>query len=244
MAGLLSDPRALDQTDPGADPNAPDPAGGGAPAPPADPNASTVPDDQGEQATPEEQAKYEEFVKTGYEMMYAGGKVNPGVMKMLDNDPSDLIEALGNGDEFKQFSPLVALAATAAIITLKVCEKTGEKDGVIILHGGKAIMEDLVEVAGKAGIKDYSEEEMNQAFHMGADLFRHTAEQKGLLDMGQAKQEWGEITAADKAGTLGDLIPPLKPMTKLEASMQPGQQQPDPNAVPPVDPNAGGANAP
>lgn len=239
MAGLLKDPRILDQppqppqandpTDPGADPNAPDPAGGGAPAPPADPNASTVPDDQGEQATPEEQAKYEEFVKTGYGMMYAGGKVSPAVLKMLDDDPTDLIAALGNGDEFKQFSPLVALAATAAIITLKVCEKTGEKDGAIIMHGGKAIMEDLVEVAGKAGIKDYSEEEMNQAFHMGADLFRHAAESKGILDMSQAKEEWGQITAADKAGKLDDLIPQLKGAEPQEAG--------DPSAM-------GGANGP
>src|SRR5947207_781737 len=107
MAGLLKDPNAIDQTDPGADPNAPDPAGGAAPAPPVDPNAApvdpnapdgqgaTVPDDQGEQATPEEQAAYEEFVKTGYDLMYKGGKVNPGILKMLDDDPTDLIQALG-----------------------------------------------------------------------------------------------------------------------------------------------------
>lgn len=189
MDGLLDDPRALDQ--------------------PAD-ASDTVPDEQGEPATPEEQAAYEEFVKTGYDLMYAGGKVNPGVMKMLDEDPSDLIAALGDSDEFKQFSPVVALAATAAIITIKTCEKTGEKDGAIILHGGKAILEDLVEVAGKAGIRDYSEEEMGQAFHMGADLFRQAAEAKGLVDMDQAKQEWGEITTADKEGRLGDVIPQLK----------------------------------
>lgn len=232
MAGLLKDPNALD-------PSAPPPAA----APPAAPDeeqGETVPDnEEGEQASPEEQAKYEEFVKTGYALMYAGGKVNPGVMKMLDDDPSDLMAVLDGTDALKEFSPIVALAATAAIITIKVCEKTGEKDGTIILHGGKAILEDLVEVAGKAGIRDYSEEEMGQAFHMGADLFRHAAEAKGLVNMDQAKEEWGQITAADKEGKLGDLIPQLKPATDMEAQ---ANQQPDPNA-PPVDPNAGGANA-
>lgn len=223
MAGLLKDPNAIDQ---------PDPAGGTPPADPnaapADPNAGdTVPDDQGEQASPEEQAAYEEFVKTGYGLMYAGGKVNPGVIKMLDDDPTDLIQALGNADEFKQFSPIVALAATAAIITIKTCEKTGQKDGTIILHGGKAILEDLVEVAGKAGIRDYSEQEMGQAFHMGADLFRQAAEAKGLVNMDQAKEDWSTITAADKVGKLGDVIPQFK---GLPTDQQPQDQ-------------AGGANA-
>lgn len=214
MPGLLNDPEALDSgAPPPADPNAPDPAGG-APAPPADPNAApeengeTVPDnEQGEQASPEEQARYEEFVKTGFDLMYKGGKVSPDIMKMLDDDPSDLTAVLDSPEELKQFSPVVALAATAAIITLKVCEKTGEKDGAIILHGGRAILDDLSQIALQAGIKEYSQDEVNQAMHMGADLFRHAAEPLGLVNADEAKQEWGQITAADKEGKLGQVIP-------------------------------------
>lgn len=207
MPGLLNDPNALDPTDPGADPNAADPAGGAPPAPPQDGQSSTVPDDHGEQASPEEQARYEEFVKTGFDLMYKGGKVNPDVMKMLDDDPSDLTAVLDNPEELKQFSPVVALAATAAIITLKVCEKTKEKDGAIILHGGRAILDDLSQIALQAGIKEYSQDEVNQAMHMGADLFRHAAEPLGLVNTDEAKQEWGQITAADKEGKLGQVIP-------------------------------------
>lgn len=172
--------------------------------------SETVPEDAGvEEATPEEQARYEEFVKTGYGFMYEGGKFNPGVLKLLDEDPSDLMSVLENAEELQEFSPVVALAAAAALITLKACEKTGEKDGAIIMHGGKAILEDLVEIAGKAGMRDYSEEEMGQAFRMGADLFREAAAEQGIIDIEQAKGEWDEIVAADKEGRLGEVIPQL-----------------------------------
>lgn len=218
MAGLINDPNALDQPYPKAGPDDPGPSG-----------ADTVPDDEGEQATPEEQAAYEEFVKTGYELMYKGGEINPDVVKMLDDDPSDLTAVLGDAEEMKQFSPVVALAATAVIITLKACEKTGEKDGTIILHGGKAILEDLVEIAGKAGIRDYSEEDMAQAMRMGADLFREAGEKAGIVNLDEAKGEWGEITAADKEGRLGDVIPQF---AGAAAQEQQGQQQPSPGGPP------------
>lgn len=220
MPGLLNDPNAID---PGAAQTSAPPA----PPPQGEEQGETVADDeQGEQASPEEQAKYEEFVKTGYDLMYSGGKVNPDVIKMLDDDPSDLTAVLGSADELKQFSPVVALAATAAIITLKTCEKTGEKDGTIILHGGKAILEDLVEVAGKAGIHDYSEEDMANAMRMGADLFREAGAKAGIVNLDEAKGEWGEITAADKEGKLGQVIPQF-------AGMADQQQQPQDQGGPP-----------
>lgn len=204
MAGLL-DPNAMKDAPPQEEP----------PAPEAE--AATVSDDaEMEEATPEEQARYEEFVKAGYGVMYEGGEVNPAILKMLDEDPSDLMEVLQNAEEMQQFSPVVALAATAAIITLKACEETGEKDGAIIMHGGKAILEDIVEVAEKAGIREYSEDDMANAFRMGADLFREAAAEKGIIDLDQAKQEWGEIEAADKEGRLGEVMPQLAKAQVME----------------------------
>lgn len=171
--------------------------------------SETVPDEAGEAASPEEQAAYDEFVKTSFSVMYEGGEVRPGILKMLDEDPADLMAVLDNAEELQQFTPVVALAATAAIVTLKTCEETGEKDGTIILHGGTAILEDLVEIAGKAGLHDYSEEEMTEAMRMGADLFREAAAEAGIVNLDEAKGEWDEITAADKEGRLGDVLPQL-----------------------------------
>lgn len=220
MPGLM-DPGMLDQQ------GAPPPAA----APPEQPapdeeQGETVPDDEGaEQATPEEQASYEEFVKAGFGFMYKGGKINPNILKMLDDDPSDLMSVLQSSDELKEFSPIVALAATATIITLKACEETGEKDGTIIMHGGKAILEDLVEIAGKAGVKDYSQDDMANAFRMGADLFREAAAEKGIVDLDQAKQEWGEIQTADKEGQLGKVLPQLADAKVAEAPEQEAQPE-------------------
>lgn len=215
MPGLLNDPNAID-------PRAGDQMPASAPT-----GSDTVSDEEGgEQATPEEQAKYEEFVKTGYELMYSGGKVNPAILKMLDDDPSDLVSVLGDAEEMQKFSPVVALAATATIITLKACEKTGEKDGTIILHGGKAILEDLVEIAGKAGVRDYSEDDMANAMRMGADLFREAGAKAGIVNLDEAKGEWDEITAADREGRLGEVVPQLAGAAAQE--QQQGQQQPPP----------------
>jgi hypothetical protein len=186
---------------------------------------ATVPDDAGQAATPEEQEAYDEFVKTAYGMMYEGGEVKPEILKFLDEDPSDLIAVLGSPEELQQFSPIVALAATAAIITLKTCEQTGEKDGTIILHGGQEILEDVAEIARNAGIRDYSEEEMSEAFRMGADLFREAGAEQGIVNLDEAKSEWGEITAADKEGRLGEVIPQFKGM----------EDQPPPVEEEPVD---------
>lgn len=197
MPGLLNDPEALDQPYPKAVPDDPGPMG-----------ADTVPDDAGgEQASPEDQARYEEFVKTGFGMMYSGGKVNEDILKLLDDDPSDLVKELGDSEELRNFTPVVALGATAAIVTLQVVRETKEQDGAIILQGGKDILDDLSQVALSAGIREYSQDEVNQAMHIGADLYRHAAQEEGLIDLDQAKEEWGQITAADKEGRLGEVIP-------------------------------------
>ena len=196
MPGLMPDPEMLEQ------------------------EPDTVPDEEGgEQATPEEQERYEEFVKTAFGEMYSGGKVNPAILKMLDEDPSDLMAVLENAEELQQFSPVVALAATAAILTLNAAKATGEKDGAVLLHGGKAILEDLVEIAGKAGIADYSEEDMLNAMRMGADLFREAGAEEGIVDLETAKQEWGELEAADKEGRLGEIMPALANLKQAPEEM-------------------------
>lgn len=183
----------------------------------------SIPDSEGEEATPEEQQAYDEFVKDGFRVMYEGGEVKPRILELLDEDPADLIEVLGD-EALKDFSPVVALAATATIIVLEVVRSTGEKDGTIILHGGKAIMEDIAEIAQKAGIRDYSEEEIGKAFHMAADLFRRAAEEEGLIELDEAKAEWEEIVAADKEGRLGEMIPALANVP--EQPMEPPNGQP------------------
>lgn len=180
---------------------------------------------EGEPASEEEQARYDEFVKEGYRLMYEGGEAKEGVLKLLDEDPSDLIEVLGNAEELQQFTPVVALAAATAVITLEVAKETGETDGVILLHAGKALLEELVELSEASKRREYSEEEMGAAMRMAADLFREAAVEEGLIDLEEAKEEWGELVAADKEGRLGEMLPEI-------ANAQVAEQAPAEEEVP------------
>ena len=85
-----------------------------------------------------------------------------------------------------------------------------QPEGHVILHAGKAIVEELGEVAASAGRKDYREDELGEAFRKGADLFREAAGAAGMIDMKAVREEFGEIVAADKEGRLGEVVPGLR----------------------------------
>ena len=181
------------------------PTGGLAPAP-----QDEVPDEEAN-VTPEEQAAYEEFVLNGYELLYDGGKVRPGILELLDENPEDLLAVIENVD-LEQFSPVIALAATATIVVLEVVRRYGEEqpDASIILHGGKDLLEELAEIAGLYGSHDYTEQEMTDAFRMGADLYREAAADMGLVNLDALKAEFEEIVAADREGRTAEVLPGLE----------------------------------
>lgn len=166
-------------------------------------------DDETPNVAPEEQAEYERFVRAGFELLYAGGEVRPGILEMLDEDPADLVEVLGNVEELKQFNPTVALAATAVLVVLEVVRRMGENrpDGAIVLHGGKEILEDIAEIARAAKIHDFDQDELNRAMLMAMDLYREAASAEGLVDLEALKAEFEEIKQADQEGRAEELLP-------------------------------------
>lgn len=209
MAGMLN---SKPQTDPAADQQ--------------DPLAQeegTVSDSEGgEPASEEEQAQYEAFVKDGLVLIYEGGEVRPGILELLDEDPADLIDVLGEVRELQDLTPSVRLAATAAIVVLEMVRRAGENRPAddVIYQGGKEILEDLANLATEAGIHDYSEEEINQGFLMAVDLYREAAAKEGLLDMNALKGQFDEIVTADKEGRLGEVLPELAKATPTEEAEQ------------------------
>jgi hypothetical protein len=77
--------------------------------------------------------------------------VRPGILKLLDNDPSDLASAILKAQELQQFSPLVAIAATTVVVSS--CRDSEARQGHendsfddIVMHGGVAILEELAEI--------------------------------------------------------------------------------------------------
>lgn len=156
--------------------------------------------------TPEEQKAYEGFVADGMLLIYEGGEVRPSILELLDENPADLVAILGDVEALKEFSPVVALAATATVIVLELVRRAGDQrpEDDIIFHAGREILEDLATLAGEAKIHDFSEQEMNKAFYIALDLYREAAAQEGLIDVDQLKAEFEEIKQADAEGLFGD----------------------------------------
>jgi hypothetical protein len=187
--------------------------GGGQPAP-ADPAAQgappadTVSDDEGtEQATPEEQAQYDTFVKLGDKLISEGGEK---ILDLIDEDPADLLKILGDIPELRDPTPSMTLAAAAVIVVMETIRRSPEKpDDLIIMHGGKELLETLAQLGADSGGHDYSQDELNQAWLHGQDLYRETASAAGLIDDDALKQQFDEIVTSDKEGRLGQTLPAL-----------------------------------
>ncbi len=169
-----------------------------------DPNAYDD-DDEEPNVTDEEQAAYQAFIEASFELIYADGKVNPGIIAMLDDDPSDLIAVLGEIPEIEErFSPIVALAAASVMVTMEVIRRSPERpDDSIIMHGGRAILEDLAQLA----TTDFEQDELNQALMHAVDIYRSAAAQEGMIDEQQAQDAFAELLNAQEEGREDEVVP-------------------------------------
>lgn len=189
-------------------------------------------DDVKPNVSADEQAQYDGFVHDGYLILYTkDGKVSPGILALLDNDPTDLINALGDIGELasEKFNPRVALAATAATVVLEIVRKRsaeggeGKPEGDIIFHAGEAIFEDIAQIANKAGVNHYDQEDVNAAWLIAMDIYRAAATEQGLLDEGEASQDWADIVDADRQGpeALEAMLPGIT--SRAPADTRPGR---------------------
>ena len=127
--------------------------------------------DMVQQATPEEQALYEKFVAKAWMLVY-DPKMFPKIIEMLQ----------GGGD------PMEGLARATATIVARIAsmaEQAGQKlSGDVILHAGKEVFEDLAELSGRAGIKDFAADEdaMEGAFFRAMDHFRTMLQGAGRIN--------------------------------------------------------------
>jgi hypothetical protein len=208
--------------------------------PPQGPNE--VGDEEGLQpnVSPDEQKAYEEFVLSGMMLIYskdapdAQPQVRPQILKLLDNDPSDL-RAILKADELQHFSPLVALAATTAIITLEIVNLAGPTDKPaddIIMHGGAAILTELSEVWMRRNKSQLGEDDVHRALSMAADIYREVGVDQGLVDENALKDQFAALVKADHEGKLAEISPDLAGINKAaEMNMSQGDE-PEPQDNP------------
>jgi hypothetical protein len=190
-------------------PDAPPPARADAVAEPRAPGMAPDQAAGGEPASPEEQAQYEQFVNNAYELIYdeqAIGKVLEGLQG--DGNPQD------------------GLAFTAANIVAHL-EASAEQSGAplaegVVFNAGVEILEDLANLAGHAGIHDFSEEEVEGALYKALDVYREVkGAMGGGVDQEGAAAELEMLMAADQEGRLGQAVPGMD-----EAVQRLGQRRP------------------
>ena len=83
-------------------------------------------------------------------------------------------------------------------------------DPDIVMHGGSEILEELANLAGKTGIHEFSDQEMETATYEAMDLYRSNKEQSGELDQKAVGAQFEELARADKEGRLGEMIPGIE----------------------------------
>ncbi len=174
-----------------------------------DPNAYDD-DDEEPNVTPEEQAEYEAFIEAGTLLIYADPegvrpKVNEGIVAMLDDDPSDLIEALGAIPELEnKFSPITALAAATVVVTLEVVRNTDPRPSDdVIFEGGRHLLQDLAQLAPT----EFEQQDLNAAMLMAAHMYAAIAEQEGLVDKEATSQAFADLMNAQDEDRVDEVLP-------------------------------------
>ncbi len=148
----------------------------------------------GEQASEEEQDQYNQIVSNAMKLMYDERSM-PGTLKGLQGDGV----------------PIEGLAVTAFNITKRVTD-SARQNGIqispdVLYQAGAEIVEELADLQKEAGIAALSQEQINGAFLRAVDMYRDVAQREGTLDQGTMAAEMNELVAADRQGTLDQLLP-------------------------------------
>lgn len=172
--------------------------------------------------TPEEQAEYDLFVKNAMEFIYTeDDKVLPDVMNRL---------ATGK--------PVDALAQTAVWVVGMV-ESSAKSSGKeisddVVFHGGREILEQLVEVAEAGGDHDFTEKEIEAAWYQALDLYREASSgEGGRFKPEEAASEFMALNEADQQGNADDVLPGFSKIAQQSAIQNDEENAPVDGSAPP-----------
>lgn len=182
-------------------------------APPAGGEEMAAAGSDGE-VSPEEQALYDQFVKTAlYMIIYPEGQegASPEILDNLrGNFDEQAVQMFAEAQPPIAPSPQDSVSVAAVLITLMV-DAMGQQEGVdypddVVQHAGVAIVEELIEVSEAAKIYEFPEEEMDGILFRAIDLFRISSPR---VDPEALKAQFGTLAQASKDGTLNNVLPGL-----------------------------------
>ena len=146
--------------------------------------------------TPDEQRLYDSFVDNAFSAIY-DDKSLPQVIESLKGD--------GN--------PVDGLANTAVSIVVRV-QDSAEQAGQaippdVVFNAGVEILENLADLAGKAGVHEFTAEEIEGAMFQAMDIYRETKGRDGGAGRPEIVEDFNQIVALDQAGRLDEVAPGL-----------------------------------
>jgi CRP-like cAMP-binding protein len=164
--------------------------------PVADPPVTEMP--EGEPATPEEQAQYDELTGRALLFIYNGEMLPKLVDQMRDDE--DPVEALAN------VGALVLARVNAALV-----QSGKDFDGGVKLNAAAEVFDNLADIATAARIHDFDTDVKGReaAFLRAMDQLRIAATQSGQMDQQTARADMAVLQAAEQDGSLQRLLASL-----------------------------------
>lgn len=151
--------------------------------------------------SPQEQQQYDAFVKNGMQIIYTpDGKVNPEVVKRLSTG--------------KKYMDTLAQTSVWLVMMLEQNAKQAGTDisDDVVMHGGRELFEQLLEVDEALGIHKFKEAEVQGAWYQALDLYRDgNSDQGDRFDPNgggqQAAQDFLQLNEADQQGRADEVVP-------------------------------------
>jgi hypothetical protein len=190
------------------------------------------------EASPEEQAQYEQFVARAMTFIYSD-KMRPVIKQMLAGGAPEM-DAMQPGTEEQPApqqpeggKPIEGLAQAAALVTGRVAlaaeKKGGKLSGDVVFQAGRSIVEELAEYSMRLGIKDYSQDPkaLEGAFYLALDEFRMLMTQAGRANPETFKPDMDRLMQMNESGEFENM---LRGLAKADSAQR--QQQQSPQAQP------------
>jgi len=150
--------------------------------------------EEGSEVTPEEQEQYERFVTNGMKVLYSKQAL------------PQIIESIRGAG-----SPVEGLANTLVMLVMRLedgAEQAGQQISPdVLMHGGTELLEQMVDLAEKAGLPEFDESQIESALYLALDTYRAARQQQGRLPEDQLAADMQELSRADQAGELEQIMP-------------------------------------
>lgn len=167
----------------------------------------------GEPASPEEQAAYEEFINNAMETATTDDReIEPGVAGNLQGEFTPEVMQMFEGVEPPlQNTPVEHLALTALVLVMYL-DQAAKDQGIeisdeVLFNAGSEVVDIVSSLGEAAGLRDYSEKELEGAWYRALDLYRQVGPR---ANPDALKEQFAVVHEADKNGKITELLPTLQ----------------------------------